>query len=89
MRRSRLLTIAFLIGLALALWWLSREVARVECRVCMEFRSRRSCATAAAETREEAVRSARTTACGTIASGVRDTMACGGAEPAEQTCRGG
>ena len=89
MSRSRVLTVAFLIGLAAALWGLSREVGRVECRVCMGFEGRRSCATAAAETRDEAFQSARRTACATIASGVRDTMACGAAEPAEQVCRGG
>jgi hypothetical protein len=87
--RTRVLTIAFLVGLVAVVVWLGSSVGRVECRVCMEFGGRRNCATAAAPTAAEAVQSARTTACGPIAGGVRDSIACGGATPAEQSCKGG
>lgn len=88
MKYARLLTISFLIGMAGVLWWLSSAVNRVECSVCMEFGGRRNCATAAAETATEAIQSARNTACGTIAGGVRDSIQCGNTPPAEQRCSG-
>ena len=88
MKSMRILTIVFLVGIAGVLWWLSAGVGRVECRVCMEFGGRRNCAIAAAETEGEAIQSARNTACGTIASGVRDSIQCGNTLPAEQQCSG-
>jgi hypothetical protein len=57
--------------------------------VCIDFGGRRNCATAAAPTEDEAVHSARTTACGTISGGVRDSIACGNTPPSEKTCKGG
>lgn len=89
MKSARLLTILFLIGMAGVLWWLTSGVNRVECRVCMEFGGRRNCATAAAETTAEAIQSARNTACGTIAGGVRDSIQCGNTPPSEQQCTDG
>jgi hypothetical protein len=89
MRNTRILTVTFLIGMAAVLWWLSSGVNRVECRVCMDFGGRRNCATAAAETAAEAIQSARNTACGTIAGGVRDSIQCGNTPPSEQSCSGG
>ena len=88
MKRSGWLTVFFLIGLAGVLWWISSDVSRFECRVCMEFGGRRNCATAAATTEQEAAQSARNTACGTIASGVRDSIQCGNTPPAERSCTG-
>ena len=89
MRSTRLWTAVFLVAFAALVVWLSSSVGRVECEVCMEFQGRRSCATAAAPSAEEALQSARTTACGTISGGVRDSMACGSATPAQQSCTGG
>lgn len=86
MKSSRVLTVAFLVAMAAVLWWLSSDVSRVECRVCIEFEGRRNCATAAATTKDEAVHSARNTACGTIAGGVRDSIQCGNTAPSEQSC---
>jgi hypothetical protein len=88
MKSSRVLTVVFLVAMAGLLWWLSSDVSRVECRVCIEFEGRRNCATAAATTQEEAVHSARNTACGTISGGVRDSIQCGNTAPSEQTCTG-
>jgi hypothetical protein len=88
MKSTRLLTVAFLIALGAVLWLLTSEVSRVECRVCIQFEGRRNCATAAATTEAEAIQSARNTACGTIAGGVRDSIQCGNTPPAEQRCSG-
>ncbi len=85
--KSSLLTIVSLLALAGVLGWLTLNVQQVECEVCIEFKGRRNCATAAAATKPEAVRSGRTTACGLLASGVRDGFACDATEPAALTCK--
>ncbi len=85
--KSSLLTIVSLLALAGVLAWLTLAVQQVECEVCIEFKGRRNCATAAAATKQEAVRSGRSTACGLLASGVRDGFACDAAEPASVSCQ--
>lgn len=89
MRNTRLLTAVFLIAIVALVVWLSSSIGAVECRVCIDFQGRRNCATAAAPTKEEAVQSARNTACGTISGGVRDSIACGNTTPSEATCKEG
>jgi hypothetical protein len=89
MKNTRLLTAVFLVAIVGLVVWLSTTVGQVECRVCIEFNGLRNCATAAAPTESEAVQSARTTACGTISGGVRDSIACGNALPVERSCTGG
>jgi hypothetical protein len=89
MTNTRILTAVFLVGIVALVIWLSTSIGAVECHVCIEFGGRRNCATAAAPTEAEAVHSARTTACGTISGGVRDSIACGNTEPSEKVCKGG
>jgi hypothetical protein len=89
MRNTRLLSAVFLVGIIGLVVWLSSSIGAVECRLCIDFEGRRNCATAAAPSRDEAVQSARTTACGTISGGVRDSIACGNTTPSELSCTGG
>ena len=86
MKNTRLLTIVFLVGLVGVLYLLSRSLGQTECRVCMEFRGHRNCAVAAAPTEDQAWDSARRTACGPIASGVRDSFECDRTPPATKDC---
>jgi hypothetical protein len=51
----------------------------------MEFKGMASCATAAGRTEEVALRSATTTACATISSGVTDSIACDQTPPKKVT----
>lgn len=85
--KGTLVTIVSLIVLAGILGWLTVSVQQVECDVCIEFKGRRNCATAAGPSRPEAVRTGRSTACGLLASGVRDGFACDATEPASVSCR--
>ena len=85
--KGTLLTAVSMIALVAVLGWLTMRVQQVECEVCIEFKGRRNCATAAAATREEAVRSGRSTACGLLASGVRDGFACDATSPVSAQCR--
>ncbi len=87
MKRSSWLTILSLVGLAALLGWLTFFTGRVECTVCMEFSGGRNCAVAAAEDEESAFSSARSTACGLLARGVRDSFACDAAPAATRSCR--
>lgn len=89
MRNTRILSAVFLVAIVALVVWLSTSIGAVECRVCIDFEGRRNCATAAAPTRDEAVHGARTTACGTISGGVRDSIACGNTMPSEVSCTGG
>jgi hypothetical protein len=56
---------------------------RVE--VCMEFNGRTACRTAAASSKEFALRTATQNACAEIASGVTDTIKCEHSEPVRVT----
>ncbi len=56
---------------------------RVE--VCIQFNGHSTCKIARGATQEDAVRTAQTNACGELAGGVTDTMACLRSEPTKLT----
>jgi hypothetical protein len=62
---------------------LSLTANRVE--VCIAFKDQSRCKTASGATQEAAVRTATENACGEIAGGVTDTMACLRSEPTKLT----
>ena len=57
------------------------NISRVRVKVCMQYQGQFSCATAAGETKELAMRQAVATACAPIAGGVTATLACERSEP--------
>lgn len=85
--KSSILTVVSLLVLAGVLGWMTLGAQKVQCEVCIEFKGRRNCATAAAETRADAIRSGTSTACGLLAAGVRDSFACDATSPASVTCQ--
>lgn len=87
MKRSTLYTIAVVAAIAALFFALTAGQAREECTVCMDFRGRTNCAAASAPTREQAIEGARTTACGPIANGMDESIACGNTPPASVQCR--
>lgn len=87
MKRSTLLAIAGVLGVLALFFFMTTAKAKEECRVCVEFRGRSNCATAVGQTREQAREGAQTTACGPIASGMDETIACGNTPPATVQCR--
>jgi len=87
MKKAQIMTLVSLLTLAVLLGVLSMQISQVECEVCMNFKGRQNCATAGAPTKDEAIRSGRMTACGTIAAGVRDSFACDDTPPATVSCR--
>ena len=66
------------IGLAFVgyLLWSTLAAQAAECHVCVAFGPGRNCATASAATNTAARRAAQSTACGTLAHGMNDVIAC-------------
>lgn len=62
---------------------LSLSAHRVE--VCINFKGVLNCKTARGATQEDAIRTATANACGEMAPGVTDSMACTRSEPAKLT----
>jgi hypothetical protein len=71
---------AFLVFVVLLVYSTLR-LGEVTVEVCMEFKGRANCGTASAPTEEEAVRTATDNACGLLASGVTETLACSRTPP--------
>lgn len=87
MKRSTLITLAAIVAVAALFFYMSTARATEECTVCMEFNGRANCATAAGRTAAEATETAHNTACGPIASGMNETIACGNRAPLTVQCR--
>jgi hypothetical protein len=88
MRRSRLIA-CVVIGLAFVgyLLWSTLAAQAAECHVCVAFGPGRNCATASASTNTEALRSAHVTACGTLAHGMNDAIACENRPAITEQCK--
>lgn len=70
--------IALFLGLLTYFSFANRQ-QRLE--VCMSYQGHDACATASGPTRDDAIRTAASTACAQIASGMTDSMACEHASP--------
>jgi len=87
MKRSTLITLAVIAAVFALFFYMSTARATEECTVCMEFNGRSNCATAAGRTPAEATETAHNTACGPIASGMNETIACGNRAPLSVQCK--
>ena len=87
MKRSTLYVAAALLAVVALFFVLTMARATVRCRVCVEFRSRRNCATAVGPTEPAARQGAQTTACGPIASGMDEQIGCDRTAPVLVQCQ--
>jgi ABC-type nickel/cobalt efflux system permease component RcnA len=85
--RGKLLSLAVLIAFAAFLLWSTLASQRVECSVSVEFRGGRNEATASAASEADASREAQTAACGPLAAGMDQSIACGRTPPRSRHCR--
>ena len=87
MRNSRL-WLGVLVAVAFVgyLLWSTLSAQAAECNVCVAFQGHRNCAVASAATPDEAARQSQTTACGTLAQGMNDKIACDNTPPASREC---
>lgn len=65
----------FILFLALVVYF-SLHLGEVKVEVCVEFKGRKDCGTAAAPTEQEAIRTATDNACALISAGMTESMAC-------------
>jgi hypothetical protein len=87
MKRSTIVVILTLVGFVAFLLWTTLSAQKVECAVCVEFGGGRNCATATASDSSAAAEAAQNTACGTLARGMTETIACGNVKPESRVCR--
>ena len=73
--------IIFVVIVLAVLLYSTMSLAKFRVEVCMTFNGRTDCRTASADTEEHALRSATSNACGLIASGVTDSLACEHSQP--------
>jgi hypothetical protein len=72
-------------ALLLLILWNTLQLSDYEYEVCMEFRGRSRCATAAAPNPEEAIRTGQQMACALITSGRDENILCLDTPPARVT----
>ena len=82
----------FLVAAGLALLmvymtYLTMSPGQIVCEVCIEFHGRSECRKSTGKDKEEAQMSATSTACGMIAGGVTDGIACQNTPPTSITCQ--
>lgn len=87
MKRSTGITLAVLALIIALFFYMSTARATQECRVCVEFQGSSNCATAAGRTPAEATETAHHTACGVLARGMNESIACGNRAPISVQCR--
>lgn len=86
-RRGRLLTLLAVLAFGGFLLWTTLSAQRVECAVTVAFNNTRNSATASAASEADATREAQTAACGPIANGMNESIACSRIPPVSRQCR--
>jgi hypothetical protein len=87
MKSRTVLTIAVVVLFVVLLAWSTLSAQKVTCTVCVQFNGHRNCASASHSDEVEAARSAQTTACGPVAVGMNETIACGNRPALSKSCR--
>lgn len=88
-KQRTVIAIAVIVAFVGLLVWSTFSAQTVGCEVCVEFNGGRNCAKATAATEAEAARSAQTTACGPLASGMDESIKCDNTPPVTRACTGG
>lgn len=87
MKRGTLITLIAVAAFGALLLFNTLSAQKAECTVCVEFNGARNCATASHENEGEARQAAQSTACGVLANGMDQSIACGRIQPASVQCR--
>lgn len=86
-RPGKLLTLLVVLAFAGFLLWSTMSSQRVECTVTVAFGNAQNTATASAASEADATREAQTAACGPLAQGMNESIACSRIPPVSRTCR--
>jgi len=84
--RNQIITILLIAGLAAIFWKKTMAAQLATCEVCVVFNGQRQCSRASGESEKEATRAAHSTACGPVANGMNEKIACDGRPPVLQRC---
>ena len=87
MKPKTLLTLAVILAFVGLLAWSTLSAQKSTCEVCVEFNGGRNCAKASANSEADAARAAQTTACGPLASGMDQSIACDNRPAVSKSCR--
>jgi len=85
--QTRTITLLVVLAFVAFLLWSTLSSQRVECSVTVDYQGRRGSATASGASEDAAMREAQTAACGPIASGMNEAIACGRTPPVSRRCR--
>jgi hypothetical protein len=85
--RGKLFTLIALLAFAALLLWSTLTSQHVECAVTVSFAGGEGSATASAATETDALREAQTAACGPLARGMNESIACSRVPPVRRECR--
>jgi hypothetical protein len=85
--RGKLVTLLLVLVFAAFLLWSTLTSQHAECTVAVAFRGAQGTGTASAATEADAVREAQTAACGPLARGMDDRIACSRTPPVTRRCR--
>lgn len=85
--RGKLFTLIALLAFAALLLWSTLTSQRVECDVTVRFAGGEGSASASAATEVDALREAQTAACGPLARGMNESIACSRVPPVRRQCR--
>ena len=86
-RTGKLWTLLAVLVFAGLLLYSTLSSQRVECTVTVAFQNRQNTATASGASEADASREAQTTACGPLAQGMNESIACGRIPPLRRECR--
>ena len=86
MKRSTVVTLVVIAGLAGLAVYSTTSQAGNRCQVCLTYHGRSNCATARGKTAQDAREGAQNTACGPLAQGMDESIACGRVEPDSVQC---
>lgn len=86
-RRGKLVTLLLVLAFAAFLLWSTLTSQHAECTVEVAFRGAQGTGTASAASEADAVSEAQTAACGPLAQGMDDRIACARTPPISRRCR--
>ncbi len=86
-KRGRMVTLLIALLFGAFLLWSTLASQHVECTVVVAFGKGQGSGTASAASREDALREAQTAACGPLAQGMNESIACSRVPPVTTRCR--
>ena len=88
MKRERLLILVAAMLFAAFLFWTTLANQQVECTVTVAFGQAQNTASASGGSEQDALREAQTAACGPLAQGMDESIACSRVPAISRKCRG-